>query len=896
MRTRIDTGGLRASEGTWERQYFEYLSDVSRWSPEARIELRSCTDRVFEKIPPPDRERSGTRSVGVVVGAIQSGKTALMISLAAKALDLGYRLVLVLGGLRDDLRTQTALRFTSELLQRGDLVYPKSDQPRYTHKRGAGYHGTMKDCWSSHYASDVTQNEAFLSTIGRKARAGQAILIVTKKNVATLNRARDAVLYASESLGPGKLPILVLDDECDEASVSGIDDAPTPERIVEIWGDVNQYVTYIGLTATPAANLLQDTESALFPTSPVRVFRNSSAMESAVTYLEPRVDRRYCGSQVFYRMCEENERRNVFLRCDMSDSEFAGEPGHDGELEEALIAYFVSGAIRLAVDSDRRSFGGTGEFPRPHTMLAHTEGSMQGHWDLCHRVVAITRRLGGRDTVVRDNLKRVKPSRRLSSADLENWLAIDPARWSRWYDEFCRGQTALQEILPDYVGTSIPEWPTVKAALAEVFANVQLRVINSDDLALDEPLDFHPTFSADGQVRPRDIYSIVIGGNRLSRGLTIEGLCISYYTRNSAVFSEDTTVQRERWFGYRGAHLEFCRLFTHRDLAIRLKRFHEHDDDLRRQLAINVAHGRSAIDATFRFLKLADSRPTSKLGRGFEGAIEISGARLFVDRVQMGNGEKEKVAASANQDHVVPYVQRVMTNGRSVFGSSGKQLAWVLDGVPALSIAEFLDGFRFTFHNPNPGVGFRFNLKEWHRQPVSELAVANGGLAPSSDPLLVAAYLRFWKYAYERCRGNPRANIFRAEDTVSDWIPCPAPTFNLAVRLGRLKPAGASPFNYPLLDREVSVSGKVGSRWGGRGAGGFGDEWIDMAPPDGNVDATRDIGTAGLVLLQVISREAKGLEGVGCTYEFDRPMIGVIVPVGGPCIQFVVTNTAPCDA
>jgi hypothetical protein len=55
------------------------------------------------------------------------------------------------------------------------------------------------------------------------------------------------------------VPILVLDDECDEASVSGDPDAPTPDRIAQLWAGIPQYVAYIGLTATPAANLLQET-------------------------------------------------------------------------------------------------------------------------------------------------------------------------------------------------------------------------------------------------------------------------------------------------------------------------------------------------------------------------------------------------------------------------------------------------------------------------------------------------------------------------------------------------------------------------------------------------------------------------------------------------------------
>jgi len=812
-----------------------------------------------------------------------------MIALAARALDLGFRCVLVLGGLRDDLRAQTALRFASDLLVRGDEVFPRNGEKRYTHPLGAGYHGAMTTCWAPHYADDLNQDQAFVSMVAKRIGGGQSVLAIAKKNLATLNVARDALVHASDIHGPGMMPMLVLDDECDEASVGGSDEAPTPERIFEVWRVLPQYVVYVGLTATPAANLLQNTLSPLFPGDFVKLLRTPSQQDTALTYREPAPDRRYTGGEVFYELFPSHDRDNLFLRCGMSDAEFAGVRGANGELEEAIIAYFVSGAVRLLSRPDH-AFDGTGTLPPPHTMLAHTEGRVQEHWELCERVVRITRTKAGRAGDIREDLRRVRPRNRLSSADMADWLASEESRWRRWYDGFRTGSDALLELYPDRVQPTWPSWSAVKDALPIVFGNTQLRVINSDENALDAPLEFTATYGREGPLRPRDVYSIIIGGNRLSRGLTIEGLSIAYYTRSSAILLEDATVQRERWFGYRGKHLEFCRVFTHKSLAIRLGRFSEHDQDLREQLAWNQANGRAPTDATFRFLRLRDSKPTAKLGRGVEGALETSGTRLFFDRVQMGDSELELLTAAANQERAASWAEFLVSEGRAIKSRDGRTVAYMCPGLTFQLVADWLERLQYTFHNPDPQTHERVNLREWYRKPSKGMPVTDLGLSPPNDPFFAAAYLRFWAHAYNQCLQRPTANAYRDRDTVSPWKTSPAPAFNVALRVGSVPPAASSPFTTDLLNREVARDGLMGSRWGGRGYGSDGDDWLDMPPPGGNRVAPRPAGSPGLLLLHVISREATGISTSGSPYSFDRPTFGLVVPEGGPCVEYVVAS------
>ena len=122
-------------------------------------------------------------------------------------------------------------------------------------------------------------------------------------------------------------------------------------------------------------------------------------------------------------------------------------------------------------------------------------------------------------------------------------------------------------------------WAEVRELLLkDVFPNVAVRVINSDPAADDRP-QFDPMFADDGWLAPRDIFTIFVAGNVLSRGLTVEGLAVSLFLRTAVEPAADTQMQMQRWFGYRGGHLPFCRVFLLRD---QLKLFRKYNSRTRR--------------------------------------------------------------------------------------------------------------------------------------------------------------------------------------------------------------------------------------------------------------------------------------------------------------------------
>lgn len=882
--TIVPVGELQAT--SWEQQYQATLRANGRLSLESRLELEACTDAAYKFLDP--TSCVSTRIRGTIVGAVQSGKTALMINIVARALDSGYRIVIVLAGLKEDLRSQTALRFVTDLLQRGDPIPGSAN--RSSHPQGSGFHGTMRNCWTPRFYEDAHTDDAFVDQFLSALSRERSTLVIVKKNIAALSRIQEALEYAGRRILGTGLPVLVIDDECDEASVGLDADAPTPGRIHSIWADHKDLVSYVGVTATPAANILQDPTSDLFPADFYINARHPGGADTLSTYYEPVPSARYTGGFSFYELLESTSRRNFLLRNEMSTAEFARLPGCDDELENALLAYFVSGAIRLAQQA-HATFADLGQRPSPHTMLVHTDSGIDDHWVMCERIIRLIERLGESPSASLGNLRRRQPRERMPKHALKRWFENRPADWHSWYEDFALSHSELRAAFPDWNLTSIPPWDVVQLRLFEVIENASLRVVNSDESSVDRPLNFQSTFSAGLQVPPEDVYCVIVGGNRLSRGITIEGLCISYYTRNAALFLEDTTVQRERWFGYRGRHLEFCRLFTHQSVATRLRRFYEHEEDLRSQLAWSILNKQDPASVTLRFLALRDSLPTAKLGRGSAPLeIALSGCKLFLDRVQMGNSAAEMLCAAKNEQHVLTWCNRLAEEPFIIANQSGAPIAFGHLRVSADSISALFDGLQYTFHNTDASTGAQSNLREYYRLPITTVPRTKPTLPISSDPFSLAAYLRLWSTAFAECTSNPAQNRYRADDGISKWVPCPAPSFNLFVRIGSLSVAESRPFTFSLIDRAVSEQGVVGSRWGGRGYSSFGDEWIDLAPRGNIPEQPRLNGDPGLVLIHVIAKTATGRDSGGASYTYHRPCFGIVVPMGGPCIRYVLAQ------
>jgi hypothetical protein len=773
-----------------------------------------------------------------------------MMGVAAVALDQGYRVVVVLAGDKDDLRQQTARRFNSQLLRQSDPIPNAGDATTLGTRRGPGPLGGF----APPYQLDANQFSLLQVRMESALDKGQPCLVVVKKNVASLRDLQGALQYLYGRFGVESLPTLVFDDECDEASVDSVE-TTIPMAIANLWrrpGGETPRAAYLGYTATAAANLLQDSANELYPEHSVYLLRYPGEQETAIEYREPNPDAWYSGGDCFYRTFgdEPGEASNFLINVSIERAHLSLPIEQNPSLLDALRAYFVAGAYRLAADPSR-TFADPVNWPQPHSMLVQTSAATDEHTRWAKGIEGV---LGGRQL----------PDRSIAfDADLlETQVTHDESLWRCWYERFDASRERIYEERPHVVVQPPITWSQVKARLREVFESTRLKVVNSDP-TMGVSLDFSSRRLTSGAIlAPQDIYVIVVGGAKLSRGLTIEGLCVSYFVRWTPNPTEDTVLQMSRWFGYRGPYLEYCRVFTTIGIAESLRQMQENDVDLRFQLAELMAEMKSPAQAALVLRANPRALPTSKMGTGLLVDLAFSPYTNVFRNVEIG------ALGEANQKVTLDLTKRIRDrDGKVVTSATGVHRGVLSRGWAATEVADILDSFAFSVHNPpvdaNP-------MREFYRATTPERPIVSH-FSASDDPYQLAAYLRAWSADAAIGKGPPR--------------------FNVGFAFGEMR-LERDPFDFALVNRQVSADGRVIGGWTGRSANWDGDAFFDSPSRDFRIVGSqqRQVGADGLFLLYVIHKNAAGRSGEGQKRLWHTPMLAVSVPAGGPVFRRVVAD------
>lgn len=544
----------------WD-DYEKYLTQVKKWPASAITTLDQSTHAVIERLTDPTRvEVKATK--GLVVGYVQSGKTANFTGVIAKAIDAGYRLVIVMTGTIEILRSQTQRRIDMELtgvenvlagqdpndpeVARG-LDYQQDedwlaerfvrhsaaalDQPGVAHiRRVTTHHGDYKSL-----PQGISQLQYHRVDKTKPLNAAEnlfhtdAYVVIIKKNSAPLKKLIRDLKPLQTTLH--ELPALIIDDESDIASVNTKDPKKSNDRTI-----INRLITeimeiaprtqYVGYTATPFANVFidPDDDSNLFPSDFVLSL--------------PRPEG-YMGVQEFHDIDPDWEdipksvatsNELAFVREIHGDPE--GDPARRrSELKRALDAWVLSGAIKKYRETNSEMTF------RHHTMLVHED---------------------------------VKNAVQQESADLVTAL------WNEGKFTSVEGLSRLRTIFDDdykpgmdarAAGAPVPStFDDVKLFVADAIAEmtsgggVPVLIVNSDKeiQAQQESLDFDA----------KKIWRILVGGTKLSRGFTVEGLTVSFFRRKAG--QADTLMQAGRWFGFRQGYQDLVRLFIRRDAKVDL--------------------------------------------------------------------------------------------------------------------------------------------------------------------------------------------------------------------------------------------------------------------------------------------------------------------------------------
>lgn len=490
-----------------------HLLGVKSWTAAAVRSLDETTDRVLTQLSPPDEEAFDIR--GLVLGYVQSGKTANYTAMIAKAADVGYRLVVVLSGIDNGLRRQTQMRLKAELVGYTDRRPGTVSLPPV----GRRWHEfTTEELNGDFRAGNV--NDAAL-------QGSQPVLMVVKKNGAVLRRLLRWLEQAPPDVRE-RIPLLVVDDEADQASVDTRGSYQTegeelPDEYEEpsvINGLIRDLLStfhrkaYVAYTATPFANIL-------IPHDTVDPDRLDDLYPRDFIVDLPRPDGYFGAEQLFGRQDpnsgQQIEGLDVVRHVPDEDLDALDRNELPGTLEDAMLDYVLSGAAR--------ALRGNGD--APVTMLVHTSSRIADQ----EQVAALARNRFGE---LRDEWRYQREQ------------GFRERLRSRWENNF-RPVTCARYLDRD------TDFEQVEPHVGEFFESVQVMAINS---STGHVLDYD---------REPSLKAIAVGGNKLSRGLTLEGLTVSFFIRRTGMY--DTLMQMGRWFGFRRGYDDLTRIYTTAELA-----------------------------------------------------------------------------------------------------------------------------------------------------------------------------------------------------------------------------------------------------------------------------------------------------------------------------------------
>ena len=534
-------------------------------------DLDDETDRVLRQLSSPSSPEFNIR--GLVLGYVQSGKTANFSALIAKAIDVGYRLVIVLSGTDNGLRRQTQIRLNRELVGYADNrpgAVPLPPPGRQWHQFTSEDQGGDFDAGRANYAS---------------LQGSEPVLLVMKKNGARLRRLLTWLSHAPQQV-MATLPVLVVDDEADQASPDTRGDrvtqAPDPDDVIEdpsvINGLIRQLLkrfarcSYAAYTATPFANILIPHDNSFHPD-----FGEDLFPKDFFIALPKRQG--YFGAEELYGrfdLASGSERTGMDVIRTVGDADLQaldrGEfpPGLGAALENFILA----GAARRQ--------RGSGD--EPATMLIHTSPLRDDHLRLT--------------TQVQKRLREIRDEWRYQRPFAESRFR------SRWDEEFrpvTRAVNSKTDVPFDQVAEHIGPF---------LEATREVREVNSRK---GDMLDY---------VGEPSLKVVAVGGNRLSRGLTLEGLLTSYFVRATAMY--DTLMQMGRWFGYRTGWVDLTRIHTTDELRGWFHDLATVEHQLREDIAIYERENIKPVDLGLRILDHPSMLVTSALKKRHASTVSVS--------------------------------------------------------------------------------------------------------------------------------------------------------------------------------------------------------------------------------------------------------------------------------
>lgn len=512
----------------WER-YKKNLLVSKNLSNHVVNTIDMITDKILDHIENPMKSGIWSRK-GLVVGDVQSGKTANYTGLICKAADAGYNVIIVLAGMLNTLRNQTQSRLDNDFMGWCTIKHENIGSSSFNSEK------KHPICFTT-AASDFDKNKAIQIAMGLGS-IKDPIFFVVKKNKSTLKNLYDW-LSVNNGLNIQSFSMLLIDDEADHASINTNKDDNSPTTINKAIRDLLSLFNrsaFVGYTATPFANIFID------PDSEDEMLNGESYKDlypkDFIFCLDPPTN--YVGPKQFF---SDSSQKNLIALID--DNEDVLPIKHKIGFEPLILPESLKQAIRSFI-------------------VARGIRLIRKHENCCHsmminvsRFVYVQERIKG---LVLEYVKEIRNAVNNFSClpdnqSLKNSIIKDLyTTWQKEYYYSC-------------------EWEYVKSRLKVSIDPVTVLSVNSKS---DDVLDYQRERYPSG----RSV--IVVGGLALSRGLTLEGLIVSYFLRNSIMY--DTLMQMGRWFGYRDGYDDLCRIYLTDAAASWYSYIADSTEELRREI------------------------------------------------------------------------------------------------------------------------------------------------------------------------------------------------------------------------------------------------------------------------------------------------------------------------
>ena len=646
----LDLRRERETDWFYWNRYREYLSKGGFPGP-VLAAMHEKTNAVIRVCGDP-RSNDPFDRRGMVMGDVQAGKTGNYTALVGKAADVGYRVIIIIAGIHNNLRSQTQKRIDEGLIGRNSDLGP-TETGGGSSRIGVGLlDGSRLPSSLTSRTFDFRKGQTS-QTIPLKNMDREPVVLVIKKNASTLKSLIGWLRRHNLSPGVDAIdsPMILVDDEADNASINV---AKGADEVSRINGQIRDLLglfrqsSYVAFTATPFANIFIDPDVEheeagrdLFPSDfLVALDRPGNYFGASKVFLggedgqgpDPK------------RGIEDND---PLIPLKMKKGSKVDEL--PGSLMTAIRTFLVAGAIRKL----------RGQEGKHHSMLVNVSYLTSVQKDVA-------------------NLIRHKMDDLIGPA-LRGNCHLPPEEAGR-NPEVARCRAVFEE---EFLGVA-EGWEDVLPLLDTVVTRTRVYEVNSSS---GEKLDY-PDVEDPGNDQ---VTAIAVGGYSLSRGLTLEGLTVSYFLRNSKAY--DTLLQMARWFGYRPGYEDLCRIWIKDEAADWYAHIAEASEDLRQDL-VEMARN----DATPRDFGLrVRSHPSAleitarnKAGKSEIVSVEVGLQKSRIETTILHDNEPSG-EAKRNREAVIA-LHRKLETARLDAREDGASR--VHADVPSSMVKEFLGNYR----------------------------------------------------------------------------------------------------------------------------------------------------------------------------------------------------------